>query len=215
MEDQLFKIPPFECETVPLSELRQAWFDFKKQFEYAAEAVSKKNRKKLKSIFLAVGGRQLQRVYESLPTHDVDATEDEDEFSTVIRRLDAYFSPKRHDTFERYSFWNLQPSAGETLDKFLLRAKTMANKCQFGSTERESKDAAVIDKVVMLAPPDLRRKILEKSNINLDDLTKLVNSHLSIQQQVRELNQHPHGNVMSITGGGTLVNKINEKFSNV
>lgn len=215
MEDQLFKIPPFDCENVPLSELRQTWFDYKKQFEYVAEALSKKKRRKLKSIFLAVGGRQLQRVYENLTTHDDEAPEGEDEFSTVIRRLDKYFAPKRHDTFERYSFWTLAPSAGETLDKFLLRAKTAANKCQFGSTERESRDAAVVDKVVMLAPPDLRRKILERSNINLDDLTKLVNSHLSIQQQVRELNQHAQGlGNMQANRSGALVNKIEEKASN-
>lgn len=215
MEDQLFKIPPFDCENVPLSELRQTWFDYKKQFEYVAEALSKKKRRKLKSIFLAVGGRQLQRVYENLTTQDDEAPEGEDEFSTVIRRLDKYFAPKRHDTFERYSFWTLAPSAGETLDKFLLRAKTAANKCQFGSTERESRDAAVVDKVVMLAPPDLRRKILERSNINLDDLTKLVNSHLSIQQQVRELNQHAQGlGNMQANRSGALVNKIEEKASN-
>lgn len=214
MEDQLFKIPPFECENVPLSELRSKWFDYKKQFEYVAEALSRKKKKKLKNIFLAVGGRQLQRVFESLPV-DVNAAENEDEFSAVIRRLDAYFAPKRHDTFERYSFWSLKPSVGEALDKFLLRAKTLASKCQFGSTEGESRDAAVIDKVVMLAPPELRRKILEKSDINLDDLTKLVNSHLSVQQQVRELNQHTNGsgNVLDVIREGAYVNKVGDNTS--
>lgn len=186
MEDQLLKLPPFECETIPLSEIRQKWHDYKKQFEYVASAIGKKKKKKLKSIFLAVGGRQLQKVYESLPANE---NQIDDDFESTIKRLDEYFAPKRHDTFERYSFWSLIPLQDETLDKFLLRAKTHASKCRFGSTDQESQDAAVIDKIVMLAPPDLRRKILEKSTIDLDSLTKLVNSHLSVQQQVRELGQ--------------------------
>src|SRR5450759_2950306 len=109
MEDQLLKIAPFECENVPVSELRQTWFDYKKQFEYVAAALSKKKKKKLKNTLLAVGGRQLQRVYESLPAQDANALEGEDEFNTIIRRLDEYFAPKRHDTFERHSFWTLKP----------------------------------------------------------------------------------------------------------
>lgn len=214
MEDQILKIPPFECDNVPMSELRQKWCDYKKQFEYIAEAMSKKKKKKLKNIFLAVAGRQLQRIYESLPEDDENNPEDgenrEDDFTKVIRKLDNYFAPKRHDTFERYSFWNQKPAAGETLDRFLLRAKILANKCQFGTTERESKEAAVIDKVVMLSPPELRWKILERPTINLDDLTKLVNSHLSVQHQIRELGQHVSGtgNVLDASRGPGFVNQI-------
>ncbi|XP_062709093.1 uncharacterized protein LOC134288385 [Aedes albopictus] len=215
MEDQLFKLPPFECDNVPITELRQSWFDYKRQFEYIAAAMSKKSKKRLKtrlkSIFLAVAGRQLQRVYESLPNANHETTEDGgDDFENVIQRLDTYFAPKRHDTFERHAFWTQKPVTGETLDKFLLRAKVLATKCQFGTTERESRDAAVIDKIVMLAPPELRRKILEKPNINLDELTNLVNTHLSIQHQVRELNQHASsaGNMLETSRGSTFVNKI-------
>lgn len=208
MDDQLLKIPPFECDSIPLSEIRQKWYDYKRQFEYVAKAIGKKKKKKLKDIFLAVGGRQLQKVYESLPGCSGDAGDD---LETTIKKLDEYFAPKRHDTFERYSFWSLSPQQDETLDKFLLRAKTQASKCQFGATEQDSKEAAVVDKIVMLAPPDLRRKILEKSTINLDELTKLVNSHLSVQQQVRELGQsgnNPRNTIETHRNSGTPVYKI-------
>lgn len=210
MEDHILKVPPFECDNVPMLELRQKWLDYKKQFEYIAEAMSKKKKKKLKSIFLAVAGRQLQRVYESLPVNDENDLENEEDFSQVIRRLDDYFAPKRHDTFERHSFWNEKPAIGETLDKFLLRAKVLADKCHFGTTERESKDAAIIDKMVMLAPLELRRKILERPTINLDELTKLINTHLSIQHQIRELGQQASftSNVLGVNRDQMCVNKI-------
>lgn len=214
MEDQLLKLPPFDCDNVPITELRQKWFDYKKQFEYIAAALSKKKKKKLKNIFLAVAGRHLQRVYESLPE---DNHEDgEDDFDSVIRRLDNYFAPKRHDTFERHTFWTQKPTAGETLDRFLLRAKVSANKCRFGTTEQESRDAAVIDKVVMLAPPELRRKILEKPNITLDELTTLVNTHLSVQHQIRELNQHVSGarNILEESRDNAFINKVSTYDNN-
>ncbi|XP_058837536.1 uncharacterized protein K02A2.6-like [Topomyia yanbarensis] len=200
MEEQLLKLPPFECDNVPVSQLRQKWIDYKKQFQYVADAIGKKKRRKLKRIFLALAGRQLQRVYESLPGGSGENTAGgEDDFKSMISSLDEYFAPKRHDTFERYSFWSLKPSAEETLDKFLLRAKQHANKCHFGSSENESRDVAVIDIILMLAPPELRRKILEKSNIDMDELTKLVNTHFTVQHQVRELN-------LSDSGFGSVLN---------
>lgn len=211
MEEQLFKLPPFECESVPITELRNKWFDYKKQFEYIAAALGRKKKKKLKNIFLAVAVRELQRVYESLSEDNQGISEEEeDEFDRMIRRLDNYFAPKQHDTFERHTFWTQKPVVGETLDKFLLRAKVMANKCRFGSSEKESRDAAVIDKIVMLAPPELRRKILEKPNINLDDLTTLVNTHLSVQHQIRDLGQHVSGTgtLQLANRANTFVNKI-------
>lgn len=211
MEEQLFKLPPFECESVPITELRNKWFDYKKQFEYIAAALGRKKKKKLKNIFLAVAVRELQRVYESLSEDNQGISEEEeDEFDRMIRRLDNYFAPKQHDTFERHTFWTQKPVVGETLDKFLLRAKVMANKCRFGSSEKESRDAADIDKIVMLAPPELRRKILEKPNINLDDLTTLVNTHLSVQHQIRDLGQHVSGTgtLQLANRANTFVNKI-------
>ncbi|XP_058817207.1 uncharacterized protein K02A2.6-like [Topomyia yanbarensis] len=216
MEDQLLKLPPFECDNVAVSQLRQKWIDYKKQFQYVADAIGKKRKKKLKAIFLAISGRQLQRVYESLPGGQDE--EDEDDFQSMINKLDEYFAPKRHDTFERHSFWSLRPNAEESLDKFLLRAKVQATKCQFGSSESESRDIAVVDKIVMLAPPELRHKILEKSNINLDDLTKLVSTHLSVQNQVRELNQSDSfsGRITStnFTGNDATVYKISSTPGN-
>lgn len=64
MEDQLLKIGPFECDNIPQNELRQKWRDQKKSFMYIADALGRKKKKKLKSYFLAVAGRQLQKVNE-------------------------------------------------------------------------------------------------------------------------------------------------------
>ncbi|XP_055591144.1 uncharacterized protein LOC129743194 [Uranotaenia lowii] len=155
MEEYLLKIQPFDLDNIPSTELRQRWLEYKKQFTYISSAMSKKKRKKLKNIFLVVAGRQLQRVYENLPPRDnVENDEETDEFKILIDQLDGYFAPKQHDMLERYTFGSLVPDAGETLDKFLLRAQAEANKCQFGSTTAESREIAVIDKLFKINSVD-------------------------------------------------------------
>lgn len=219
MEDRLWNIPPFECEGVPLSQLRQKWLEYKQSFMYVAQAVGKKySKQKWKNIFLAIAGRQLQRIFESLPGADVeDPGGDEDEdavdpFDTMIAKLDQYFAPKRHETFERHVFWSMTPNTDETLDKFLLRAQVQANKCYFGSSENKSREVAVIDKVVSLASHDLKKRILERADIDLDGLTQMVNTHLSIQDQARELNMSSlRVNSFNSTGRDqSVVSKVNE-----
>lgn len=126
-----------------------------------------------------------------------------DGFSCMIQKLDEYFAKKHHDTFERLK---------ESLNKFLLRAKMQAGKCQFGISEVESRNIAVLDKIVMHAPTEFRRKILEKAIVNLDELANLVNTHLSVQHQVSELNQSASltGNVWNSSRASNTqpINKI-------
>lgn len=81
----------------------------------------------------------------------------------------------------------MKPGDTEPLDKFLLRAQVQANKCSFGESETNSREIAIVDKMIALVPQELRRKILEKEELNLTTLSRMINTHLSIQSQSREL----------------------------
>lgn len=126
-------------------------------------------------------------MYESIPGADKSEDENINSFNWMINKLDAYFAPKRHDTLERYSFWSMTPNADEPLDKFLLRAQVISSRCNFGDTEENSREIALVDKIISLAPRDLRKQILEKPNITLTHLTHIINSHYSVQNQSKEL----------------------------
>lgn len=218
MDGVLKNIKPFEIENVPVTQLRQQWLEYKRSFMYAAKLLSNAKKRMIKSLFLTLAGRELQRVYETLQCgHENDVwneVDDETEaFDDMILQLDGYFTPKQHETFERYSFWNLKPGADEPLDKFLLRAKSQANSCQFGRSEAESREIAIIDKVVLLAPPDLRKKILERSHMTVESLTQMVNSYFTVQQQVREYgaSESRAGNVLNASArldSSSTVNRI-------
>ncbi|XP_062557899.1 uncharacterized protein K02A2.6-like [Armigeres subalbatus] len=75
-------------------------------------------------------GPDLQEVFASIPGADVteDKEKNIDPYSVAIQKLDTYFSPKQHETFERNVFWTLKPSHDETLEKFMLRCQDQA-KC--------------------------------------------------------------------------------------
>lgn len=77
-------------------------------------------KKKLKSIFLAVAGRSLQKS----PEHSQWLNRKE-EFDAMMQQLDEYFAPKLHDTYGRFTFWSMRPNTGETLEKFLLSAQVV------------------------------------------------------------------------------------------
>lgn len=70
----------------------------------------------------------------------------------------------------------------------MIRAVAEAKRCQFGRSVFESREIAVIDKVLMLAPPELRKKILEAGHVDIDRMTKIVKTYYTIQSQTQTLN---------------------------
>lgn len=214
MDDFMKTLKPFECENVPATELRSRWLDYRNDFGYLANTLSKNKKKKLKSIFLTMAGRQLQKIYESLEECDSDNNnQDEDEtnaYHDMITRLDEYFAPKQHEAMERYNFWSMKLHDGETLDKFIIRATVAANKCEFGNSQKACKEIVVCDKILMMAPPELRKRILEKPEVNIDTIQKMVNSFLSVQNDVQQLNVSELGKT---DPNISTVNKISSRFN--
>ncbi|XP_055528083.1 uncharacterized protein LOC129720620 [Wyeomyia smithii] len=90
---------------------------------------------------------------------------------------------------ERNIFWTLKPEPGENLEKLMLRAREQAYKCNFGTNQQESRDVCVIDKITLLAPHDLREKLLQKDQLTLDDVFKIVASHQSVKYQASQMEQ--------------------------
>lgn len=185
MEDRIWQLPQFVCEGIPPAELRKKWTEFKESFMFILGAIDNQySPERWQNIFLAVAGIQLQRIYKTLPEPEPGTCP----FKDTIEKLDNYFSPKRHDAYERHEFWNMKMEPGENLGKFMLRVQTKANKCQFGTSEVTARDVAVMDKIISSAPADIRKKILEKKDLNVDKLTRIVNSHLLVADQNKEMN---------------------------
>ena len=126
------------------------------------------------------------KVFQAIPNADVEEDEEKgiDPYKVALTKLDEYFAPKHHESMERNIFGTLKPEPGENLEKFMLRAREQAYKCNFGTNQQENRDICVIDKITLLAPHDLREKLLQKDQLTLDDV---VASHQSVKYQASRM----------------------------
>uniref|UniRef100_A0A1B0D076 Peptidase A2 domain-containing protein n=1 Tax=Phlebotomus papatasi TaxID=29031 RepID=A0A1B0D076_PHLPP len=159
-----YNLPPFKCALLPPDEARD-----------------KRNQ------LMALGGFALQRIFHSLPGARVEEDDDGDidPYAVAIEKLDEYFAPKRHDVFKRNVFWSMKLGQDESLFKFLMRIQEQAVKCNFGSSDAESRAAGIIDKMMLAAPDELREKLLTKSKLSLDTLIKMRTVEDSKKRRVR------------------------------
>lgn len=183
-----WNIQPFNFKALPVTQVRDAWIKYKRNFKYIALANEEESQTKLQYIFLAKAGPDVQEVFASLQGIDVENEKDnEAPFDDVIAKLDEYFAPRQHETFERHNFWTLKQNPDESLEKFLLRVTDQASRCNFGKTKEESAEISVIDKIILLAPSDLKERLLEKEKLSLNELTKMVNSYSSVKFQASQM----------------------------
>lgn len=183
-----FDIPQFKFKQLPPNQVREEWIRYKRQFEFLVLANSITNKTKLKHIFLARAGPDVQEVYSSIPGANVEEAIGVDPYKVVLEKLDNYFAPKQHEAYQRFLFWSLKPvDQEETIDKFLLRAMDLSSKCNFGSTKQEAQEISVIDKIIQTADPKLQEKLLQQENLNLDSLNKIVQAHESVKFQTGQM----------------------------
>lgn len=169
-------LPPFSCADVPLTDRRQKWMTWKRGFEIFLRAAKVEDAAEKKDSLLAHGGFELQDIFFNIPGADVEAKEDNDCYAIAIEKLDSYFAPQRHEAHERYVFWAMKPEPGESLTKFLMRTQTHASKCNFGKTSTDSSSIAVIDKMLQFVPASLREKLLQATDLTIDEVVKQVNA---------------------------------------
>lgn len=172
-------LPAFSIGNVPLADRRNKWHTWKRGFEIWLRAAKVTEDSEKKDLLLAQGGFELQEIFFNIPGADVDenVAGNVNPYTTAIDKLDAYFAPQRHAAHERYIFWAMKPEPGESLEKFLMRAQVHASKCSFGSTAIESAGIAVIDKMLQFVPAHLRERLLQESELTLDEVIKQVNAY--------------------------------------
>lgn len=197
MDTNIKQLPAFKVEGVPWMHLRNNWIEYKKEFVYIVKSMTRNQKKKVKTIFLNMAGREVQRIVETLLNQNLetemfdDGLESKDEiedYRKMMELLDEYFQPKHHEILQRYEFASLQPNANEPMDKFLLRMKTAVTSCNFGKTELESRQIAVMDKIVQYAPQDLKQKILRK-DWTLEELSQFVSSYVKTKEECDQFNE--------------------------
>ncbi|XP_041769686.1 uncharacterized protein K02A2.6-like [Anopheles merus] len=184
-----WNISHFLFRSMDRNSIRSEWVKYKRNFNFIIAATEEKNRTKIRNIFLARAGPDVQEIFATIPGADVkeDASQGIDPYNVAIQKLDEYLCPKQHEVFERNQFWTLKPEQGETIEQFTFRCQSLAQKCCFGKTEEEARANSVIDKVILFAPNELKEKLLQHKAMNVEQMIQVVSSHESVKRQAREI----------------------------
>ncbi|XP_058459398.1 uncharacterized protein K02A2.6-like [Malaya genurostris] len=209
----VYNLPQFRFGHLPTSEVRNAWTGWIRGFERVMTASNIVDCSIKKIQLLAMGGLELQTVFDSIPGGDVEEADNIDPYMVAKSKLDEHFSPKHHESFERYLFWTMVADAEEPIEKFLERIQQKADKCSFGQTPMDSRQIAVMDKIIQAAPEDLRERLLERENLTLNDCVKVVNSYQAVKYQASAMSKRPHQAILNVQRLYTKANITKPEFS--
>ncbi|XP_071568172.1 uncharacterized protein [Temnothorax nylanderi] len=190
----------FDCTGDPNS-VGVLWEKWKRAFELFLQASNISDPTKQRATLLHCGGLALQEIYYNLPGINTETVPDKttDVYKNTILKLDEYFLPRSSRVFERHVFRLIKQEPQEKFDKFILRLRNQAAKCDFKNLEEHLIDQ-IAEKCTL---SELRKKILTAGDsFSLEDIIKEANTLETVNRQLEEF-----------TGKATLteVNKLEAK----
>lgn len=141
---------------------------------------------KQKATLLHCGGLALQEIFYNLPESSTETDPDKtrNAYGSTIKKLDEYFLPRSSKVFERHIFRLIKQEPQENFDKFILRLRNQAAKCDFKNSEENLIDQ-ITEKCILA---ELRKKILTAGDsFSLEDIIKEANTLETVNRQLGEL----------------------------
>ena len=154
-------ISPFEIGERTTLGIR--WTRWLRSFELFSDGRGVKDDKQKTALLLHSAGIDVQDIFYTFIVPDPG--EGETVYGIAKGLLDKYFKPKANVTLERSQCINISQQANESMDRYITRLKQKAVYCNFTNVEENIRDQ-VIEKCISQR---LRRKLLEKDNVSLDD----------------------------------------------
>ncbi|XP_048481488.1 uncharacterized protein LOC119692247 [Plutella xylostella] len=188
----------FDCEGEPGS-VGVRWERWKRALFIYLDASNIEKDDKKRANLLHFGGIELQEIYYNIPEAHVEPAEGVNVFSVAIKKLDEYFAPKQSNIYERHMFRLLKQEKDEKFEKFVVRLRQQADKCQF-----TAKDENIIDQITeKCLSSELRKKILQIGDgITLDRIISEANLLEVVNKQLEKF---------GCTASSESINKIESK----
>lgn len=197
----LLSLEKFDCNGESTS-VGVRWERWKRALFIYLEASNIDKDVKKRASLLHFGGLDLQEVFYNIPGANIEPSDDVDVFEVAISKLDSYFAPKQSKIYERHTFRLLKQEPDEKFEKFLVRLRKQADKCQFAD-----RDENIIDQVTEKCYlPELRKKILQIGDeITLDRVITEANTLEVVNKQLEEFKNPTKSN------GNEEINKVDSK----
>jgi len=144
-----------------------------------------------KALLLHLAGDALYDVYDGLvvpavPEH-VDDPDVTNVYTVARKALDDHFSPTKNAEFEIYNFRLAKQRAGETIDAYHSRLRSLAKYCQFADTDAEIKSHII----QTCLSTRLRRRALSEPTLTFTQLMDIARAMETAERQVRVIEAGP------------------------
>lgn len=187
-ENKNWPLEPFN-DALDEQDLRREWEEWLQSFELMCEVKQVWDQHTKYIVLLTWGGRGLQRIFYNLaPVSDEVqpplvavpfAPFEVPEYDNAIKRLNKFFFGKQNERIELELFRSLRQSSDESFNKFLLRLRTQAARCDF----KERTETEILHQITMAAKDErVRDKGLENL-ITLDELTSYALNRETLMKQ--------------------------------
>ncbi|XP_058450267.1 uncharacterized protein LOC131429862 [Malaya genurostris] len=185
---KIFNLDPFN-DSVDASNLRLEWEEWHRACELLLElnAIDSQHHKLI--FMLARGGRGLQRIYYNLapvtgeaqpgPVKIPYAPREIPEYDNAIMRLNAFFMGKCNERVELEVFRSLRQSTGESFNRFVLRLRTQAARCDF----RDRMEKELLQQITVGANDERVRDKGIENIMNLDEIVNYALNRELLQKQ--------------------------------
>ena len=143
-----------------------------------------------KALLLHLAGEALYDVYDGLvvPAVPDDADPAVTNVYTVAKKaIDDHFSPQKNAEFEIYNFRLAKQRAGENIDAYHSRLRSLAKYCQFTDTDAEIKSHII----QTCLSTRLRRRALSEPTLTFTQLMDIARAMETAERQVRAIENGP------------------------
>ena len=90
--------------------------------------------KRKTALLLHYPGPDVDDIYDTLPTSS------NEDYKTVVEKLNQYFSPQTNVAFEVFNFRQAKQKPDESLDSYHTRLRHLSQTCEFSDPAKEIKD---------------------------------------------------------------------------
>lgn len=202
-------IEHFNAE-VDAQSLRREWEEWHRSFELVMEMRNIRKQHQKYVLLLALGGRGLQRVYDSLGRAPDEIHPEpvcvpyrpvvEPEYDNAVKRLKRHFVGKTNERVELEVFRALEQTRDESFNHFLLKLRTQASRCGFGDRQ----NIEIFQQIAVTARDERVRDKGIEGAMTLDELTNYaINREVLMQQKEkrRPFREMPPETVAAVSGG--------------
>ena len=184
----LLDFPPFNVHED--ANARPIWKKWLTRFERLLCALNITADKRKTALLLHYAGPDVDDIYDTLPTSS------NEDYKTVVEKLNQYFSPQTNAAFEVFNFRQAKQKPDESLDSYHTRLRHLSQTCEFSDPDKEIKDHIILT----CTSNSLRRRAL-RDNLDLPNLMKTGRALEISDRQASQVEKQEFSSVNSVRYG--------------